>query len=150
MGMFRFEPLKGGVSLTKQASKDEADINYILAGYQQTGVLPFADRAQLAQYGDVSDIGSFQECVTRVKDAERAFAGLPSQVRDRFMNDPAELLAAVNAAQNGDPEAFDELVRVGVLEVKKPEETPPSSPGTAPAAQPAPAATPAAAGAATV
>lgn len=151
MGMLKREELQGGVSLTKQASKDETDINFILAGYQQTGVLPFAERAKLAQYGDVSNIGSFQECVNRVKEAESAFMALPATVRDRYANDPAELLAAVDAASNGDPDALAELVQVGVLPAPEASDStkPSSSPGTAPAAPPAPAAPAAAAAAAT-
>lgn len=128
-------------SLTKQASKDEVDINKILGTYAQTGVLPFADRQAFGQYGDVSNIGSFQECVNRVKETEAAFMALPAVVRDRYANEPAELLAAVDAARNGDPEAFRELVEIGVLEMSPAKDIKPSSsPSSAPAAPAAPAA----------
>lgn len=98
----RFRPvLKCGPSRTKQSFRDECDINKIVSRIREGGFTPMTYTAlRGAWYGDVSKMpDSFQgaqEVILRVK---ATFSSLPSDVRERFMNDPARFVAFVEALQ---------------------------------------------------
>lgn len=99
---------------TKQSFKDECDINRIMARFAKTGV--FEHLALSApSFGDVSDI-DFQACMDVVAEARERFAMLPSELRDRFANDPARLLAFIQDASNA-PEAQ----KLGLLRPPEPQ-----------------------------
>lgn len=74
-----------GPSLTKQAMKDECDVNMILKRFTKTGMLTHIAKGQPI-YADVSDVGSYREAVDRVRAAEDFFMRLPSKVRAYFDN----------------------------------------------------------------
>ena len=78
-------------SATLQSFKDDADINCIIARYENTGVLvdPTVKVTRLPQFGDYSDMPSYQEAQNVIVAANNAFSSLPSKVRERFGNDPA-------------------------------------------------------------
>lgn len=104
------------VSLTKQADAEAADINYIMRRYERTGELPEMIR-QDAQYGDFSDAPTFMEAQSIVSHALSQFSALSAEVRAKFQNDPARMLAFVDAA-SGDPKKKEELYDLG-LAVRK-------------------------------
>lgn len=87
-----------GESLTKQEFKDESDINVIMRRYSEYGVVPPMNPG--GQFGDFSEIGDFLECQEKVEAAAGLFAALPAKVRDRFGNDPANVIAFVMDAGN--------------------------------------------------
>lgn len=113
-----------GVSRTKQSFKDECDINRIMARYAATGTLDFVNRRE-AQFLDVSDL-DFQNAMQIVTESREAFMTLPSALRDRFNNDPSQLLGFLSDDSNR-----EEAIKLGL--VIKPLDAP--VPGT-----PAPAA----------
>lgn len=115
-GGFGFDFSSGG--MTKQSFKDECDINVIMKRYEATGVIPFPERAAQGQYLDVSQV-DFVDAMRLVADAKSAFQNLPSRIRDRFGNDPAALLSALE-----DPRMHEELRELGVLNAVKGEATP--------------------------
>lgn len=94
-------------SRTKQAHKDECDINRILARYKQTGVVEHLNRFQ-GDYGDLVAV-DYQTAMNTVIEAQNAFNVLPASVRKRFANDPAEFLAFVS-----DPANKNEMVEMGL------------------------------------
>lgn len=96
------------VSRTVQSFKAECDINRIMARYIRTGVAPAA--VSMGRYGDFSEVGSFHEAQDAVIRAQKQFAALSSKVRDRFKNDPANMLAFV-----ADPKNLDEAASLGLL-----------------------------------
>lgn len=102
-------------SRTKQEFKDECDINVImkryLAGY------PIPDNVRVGRYGDFSDAVDFQEAQNIVLNAEEQFMALPAKVRERFKNNPFELLVFL-----GDKENYEEARSLGLL---REEEAPP-------------------------
>lgn len=100
-----FEPTKA-----KQQFKAETDINNILRKYQQTGILPTLNNAQ-AHYGDFSTVQDYQSAMNSVMSANMAFEALPSTVRARFGNDPAQLISFVSDSSNK-----DEAIRLGLIE----------------------------------
>jgi len=114
---------------TKQSFREECDINNIMKKYQVTGLLTAVNKHQ-PQYGDVTGV-DFQTAMTTIVQAEQMFGDLPSSVRKRFQNDPAEFLGFVN-----DPDNRDEAVKLGLIVEPSPE-----TPG-APAAPAEPAPTP--------
>lgn len=85
---------------TKQSFKDECDINNIMARFQKTGVLAFANKFE-ARYGDVTGV-DFGEAMRVVADARSMFAEMPARLRDRFANDPARFLEFVQNPANKD------------------------------------------------
>lgn len=116
-----------GPSLTKQADRHGTDVREIMKRYQKTrdpSLLGF----NRGSFIDVSMVGSYQECVDLVKEADAAFMELPARVRDRFGNSPAMLIAAVL-----DPDMHEELEKLGVLTPQKEEATPPEKPAEKPA-----------------
>lgn len=119
-------------SLTQQHFKDECDIDKILKRYEQTGFLvdPMAPKRP-AQFGDFSEIGSYQETLNRVNAIEDWFMSLPSAVRRAYENDPAKLADALST-EEGRKAFEDQFVR----DVKKiPPEAPAASPEPAKAGE---------------
>lgn len=100
---------------TKQEFKDECDVNRIVRQYASGAVSMPVDNP--GAFGDVSDVGDFLSAQLLIKNAERAFASLKSEIRDRFANDPARYLAFM-----GDVKNFDEAVKLGLVNVKAPPE----------------------------
>lgn len=98
-----FEP---GSSLTQQQFKDECDINKIVANYVRTGEIPLsALNKRAAMYADVSAVGDLMDALETVQAAREGFATLPAKVRDRFANDPAQLLAFLADPRNAEESA---------------------------------------------
>lgn len=107
-------------SMTKQSFVAECDINNILKQYSTTGVIKhISERAAQGQYMDLPDEVDFQQSLEIVRQAQEAFATLPSSVRSRFENSPAEFLQFLS-----DPANKDEIVRLGLAK-PAPVEPPP-------------------------
>lgn len=104
------------VSLTKQADKDQTDIQKIIAKYNRTGVWEHVAKG-LALYGDFTSVNEYQEALNRVITARQSFDALPSDVRSKFDNDPG---AFFEFATN--PENLAELRKMGLA---NPEPVPP-------------------------
>jgi len=96
-----------GVGKTQQQFKDECDINTIMARYQQTGLIESFNQKQ-PRYIDCSG-ADYQEAMQVVAAANSMFQDLPSQIRNRFDNDPAQFL---EFAQN--PENLPEMAEMGL------------------------------------
>lgn len=100
-----------GEQMTKQAFKEESDINNILRKYNVTGVLPDTARAALAHFGDFSTVPTYKESLELVMRAQEMFSDLPAAVRNRFANDPGELLAFLSDSGNR-----DEAISLGLVD----------------------------------
>lgn len=87
--------------VTKQAHKAECDINTIIASYQRTGVVTHL-AGQRPVFADLPDVTDYQAALSMIETAERAFADLPSSVRDRYQNDPRSLLSALQSGADDD------------------------------------------------
>lgn len=106
---------------TKQAFKDDCDINLILKRYAATGVLPDTSKAALAQYGDFGEIPSYQDALNRVMSASDMFSQLPASLRFKFQNDPGRLLAFLSDAKNR-----EEAIELGLVVKPTPQEPVPA------------------------
>lgn len=96
-------------SMTKQSFADECDINKIMERYEKTGVMPEGRR--MYEFGEAISEYSYQESLNAVIHADEAFANLPAKLRDRFGNDPVQLLKFLE-----NPANRDEAVELGLLE----------------------------------
>ncbi len=104
-------------SMTQQQFKDDADINNIIAKFEVTGVLvdPLQPATRAPQFGDFSDMPSYQEAQNVLVQARNAFMALPSDIRERFGNDPARYFDFVqNLKEGGDD--YVEAVRLGIID----------------------------------
>lgn len=96
---------------TKQAFKDDTDINRIVARYQKTGIMSFVAEHKL-EYGFATS-RDFRESMEIVAQANSMFEDLPSSLRKRFENDPSKFLDYVQDEKN-----LDEMYELGLA--KKP------------------------------
>lgn len=109
-------------SMTKQGHKDECDINRIVKQFSVTGQWAHINgKAALGAYVDLPDGLDYQSSLDIVRQGEVAFASLPSKVRDRFRNDPAQFLQFLS-----DPANRSEAVELGL--VNAPPDFPPTAP----------------------
>lgn len=116
MGMLgQHKGVSTGPGLTKQSFAGEVDINKIIAGYEKTGMVTHLNSKE-PFYGDVSEIGDYEHCLEVVKEAEELFGAMEAKVREKFKNDPAEMIDFLE-----DPSNIEEAVKLGmVVEREKP------------------------------
>ena len=110
---------KGG--RTMQSFKDECDINQVMERHRKTGIVN--QSTERPQYGDFSNVGSYQDALNTVLLADEMFAELPSKIRGRFENNPQAFL---DFCENPDNEA--EAIELGIANKPAPEEPAPASP----------------------
>jgi len=103
-----------GPVVTKQEMKKEVDINNIIKKYKDTGVVQHVNALQ-GSFGDFTHAMDYQSSLNKVKQAQDSFAALPANIRKRFKNNPAALVAFVE-----DPKNKREAAYLGLL---KPEAT---------------------------
>lgn len=118
---------------TKQSFKDECDINAIMARYQKTGILDFAEKHE-PQYGDCTGV-EFQQGMEIVARARSMFEDLPATVRARFENDPRQMLDFVQHEKNREEAIALGLVRPMTAQAPTPPDSPKppaGAPGEAP------------------
>jgi len=105
-----FKPTK-----TQQHFKEQCNINSIMKRFRKTGIAPLNKNSAL--YGDFSTVESYQDSLHKIMTAQEEFDSLPSTLRNRFKNDPANLIVFVTDENNS-----QEAIELGLLE--KPVETP--------------------------
>lgn len=99
----------GGRSMTHQEFAAECDINTIVA--RAGAGLVQLSRPAGPLFTDISDVpDNYQECVEMLMAAEDQFASLPASMRERFGNDPGQLLDFLGNESNR-----EEAIRLGLL-----------------------------------
>lgn len=100
-------------SLTQQQFKEECDINNIIARYETTGLLtdPLHPGTRMPQFGDFSNVPDYLHAQTIIARTREAFEALPSKIRDRFDNDPAQMLEFLQDESNR-----EEAVKLGFID----------------------------------
>lgn len=83
---------------TKQAFRDETDINSILAKFQVSGIISHMAKYE-AQYGDYAEF-DFLDTQNFINTGLDMFAALPSEVRREFDQDPDKFFQFVNDPAN--------------------------------------------------
>lgn len=107
-----------GPSKTDQSFAKDTDVNNIMYKYRAIGVdynrLPAPGKGV---YGDFTKIKDYKSAMESVLKAQNDFMALPSNIRNRFQNDPSQLIAFCE-----DPKNYDEGVKLGLF---KPKQEPP-------------------------
>lgn len=93
---------------TRQEFKAEADINTIMARYMRTGELPQIN-VVAPQFLDVTGM-DFATHMAYIVEAQNLFDELPSEIRNRFQNDPGAFIDFCSDSNNR-----PELARMGLL-----------------------------------
>lgn len=87
--------------ITKQAYKDECDVNKLIARAQRGDTLGHLARHG-AMYGDFSDIDDLLTAHARLQKGMEIFNDLPSEIRNEFYNDAGRFFNYVNDPKNVD------------------------------------------------
>lgn len=133
-------------TLTKQSFAQECDINHMVACWVNNGAMPRLNTARAA-YPDFSEYMDLKEASDLLSEFHDAFDSLPSDVRQRFGNDPHNMTDFLS-----DPNNLEEAVKMGFTfsgnsykskkETSSPAEQPsvkaPDTPKETPKAEPAP------------
>lgn len=106
----------GVKSLTKQSFANEVNINQIIARYNKTGFLvdPSIVPTRVPLMGEFQEF-DFLAAQNQLVAAQQSFDALPSVVRNRFSNDPSQLLAFLSDVSN-----HEEAIKLGLINPKVP------------------------------
>lgn len=111
-------------TLTQQNTREQTDINYIVATFAKTGIMPQPTR--LPTYGDFTGVSDFREAMQLVQEATDAFNSLPAAARAYFDNEPANLL---DYLENGpDPQILADLGLAEIIQLPKTQDLEKNSP----------------------
>lgn len=103
-------------SLTKQEFKEECDANEILRRASNGQDLSVILNSRVAQYGDFTNVPDFRESMNLIARANSMFMQLDWKLRERFSNNPANMVDFLN-----NPENRDEAVKLGLVNPPKEE-----------------------------
>lgn len=132
-GRIRVQVVEFEDSIVDESARHDADLNVLVKRWMAGEAVP---QFKPLEFGDVSDVGSFQEMRERLLQVEDAFRKLPLEIREHFRNSPALFADAF-----ADPEQLSFLEEAGVVERigEAPEEpAPPPAPPIVPAPVPVP------------
>lgn len=107
-----------GESLTIQSMTEESDLNVIMKRYLKTGQMP--EDARPVFYADFENIYDFKTAQDAIIAARHAFEALPTDLRNRFSNDPQQFLEFCSDDRNR-----EEMNKLGLLKAS------PKAPGEA-------------------
>lgn len=104
-------------TLTQQKFQNDQDIHTILNRFAKTGIL--GDPSRTPIYGDFSNPNQFIENMNMVADFKSQFEQQPVKIREKFHNDPQELIEYLSDKKN-----HKEAVKLGLMDsnVLPPEE----------------------------
>lgn len=96
--------------VTRQAEAAESDVNNIVGRWKATGHFPPFKEG--AKFGDFSNPQDLFTALSRVKEAEKTYFELPSEIRKASQNSPVRFLEMLE-----DPDLRKELAKLGLFEV---------------------------------
>lgn len=97
-------------SLVEQHHKDLCDVYNILSRYDKTGIITHVNNAK-AMYGDFTEINEYREALNLVQNAQSSFDEMPSNIRERFRNNPGLFMEFIT-----NPANLEEAVELGLAE----------------------------------
>lgn len=98
-------------SLTQQHFKDECDLNLIMERALSSGEPPVQ---RPTFYGDFTSLQDYHALNEKMLSAQREFESLPARLRDRFYNNPANLIDFMGNESN-----LPEAIALGIVEPPK-------------------------------
>lgn len=121
-----FEP--SGESKTQQHHVELVKVQNLIKQYDRSGVLTHVAQG-VAHYGDYSKVNEYQQYLDFVNAANSLFAELPSNIREKFGNDPGQFFEyATDPKNKGDMEEMGLFPKPQEISKEKPKspESPPS------------------------
>lgn len=98
-GSTRVQYFNEDPSLTDRSQGEATDINNIMRRFQKDGYLPLSNRQGV--YADMSEVPtSLTDAYAVIKTAEDNFAKLPSNIREKFRNNPQEMISFLQNPKN--------------------------------------------------
>jgi len=114
------KPVKKSFSLPSRTHRSfgaAADINYVVNRYIKSGTpIPQDTSAYYADVADAQEKFDYQTIQNTIIEADRAFMTLPATIRERFQNDPPQLLQFLE-----NPNNRSEAERLGIIPEKQPQ-----------------------------
>jgi len=115
--MKTFERIQGKKVSTKNTQPSKTDqsfakyvnVNTIMAKYIKTGQVHHLAKNR-GVYQDMTKIPDYRTALQTVIEANSAFDTLPSNIRNRFQNDPAQFIEFLQDSKN-----VEEAVKLGIL-----------------------------------
>lgn len=105
----RLPTVIAGESRTKQAFRDECNINNIMRKFEKTGMVDHV-RTVNGSYDDFTNTPvDYHDAMNIVVNAQNMFMTVPAKVRARFGNDPGAFISFVE-----DPANREECVKLGL------------------------------------
>lgn len=104
----------GEETLVQQHFREEVDILTIVRRHGLTPNMPSGIAGGV--YGDFTGITDFRDAVDRIQRARDGFMALPADVRDRFNNDPGELIELAHSLPEDEFLSAAGLVKPPVVE----------------------------------
>ncbi|AXL15554.1 internal scaffolding protein [Microviridae sp.] len=95
-------------TLTQQQYKEQADINFIMQKYGEQAVLQHYSQFE-GDYSEFTDDFDYQTVRNKLLDADAMFLSLPSNIRQKFNNNPKKFLDFVQDEDN-----LEELYTLGL------------------------------------
>jgi len=100
-------------SMAQESDAKDADINVIMARYQQTGQIPQQMMSPL--FGDFTEPLDYATAVSTIRAAEEAFLEVPAKIRNQFGNDPGQFIEFCSKEENR-----EKLQEMGLVNPPKP------------------------------
>lgn len=125
-GRVTVETVNTKPELTQQQFKDDVDITKVMKKYKtQPGFNKWFNSKPITGggYTDLTKAKDYLGSLQTVVDAQNAFAALPSELRSRFNNDPAEMLNFIHDKKN-----YQECIKLGIFEKPKNQNQSPTKP----------------------
>lgn len=110
-----------GESMTQEHFREETEILNIIRRHDRNGVIDHINKGT-AIYGDFSEITDYRDMIHKLREADSAFAQVPSDIRKRFENDPARFFNFVTDSNN-----HKELADMGLAIKPTPEVSSPNT-----------------------
>jgi len=95
--------------MTQQEFANEVNINQIIARAERTKQTIIGDQSGMV-YGDFTKVTDYQSALGLIQEANNQFQLLNAETRNRFQNNPANLLAFIQNDQN-----HEEAISLGLL-----------------------------------
>lgn len=112
-GNLKVQTMNTEPSRTQQQFKAQVNINNIMKKYAITGDMTIFIKSGKGRYGDFSGIGDYQTALNKIIETQESFNNLPPLVRQKFENEPGQLLEFINDKSN-----YDEAVKLGLIDPK--------------------------------
>jgi len=111
-GLLRVQYELEDAGLVEQSHRDTCDINSMVARARRGTFVPPTNRGV---YGDFTNVPDYQTARNRLLEVEATFFALPSELREKFNNDPGKVLEFLD-----NPENQEECYNLGLIDRPKP------------------------------